>query len=169
MKQFRDIVRSQTFETDENQTLGPFEQVIALMRFFDKYDCLLALSILANILNERVQKNWPPLLLFLLGAQMNRPDLCMKALNAPARVWSSYPKMLPAGSRDPLGDDYCLHPFAMPYNVLRAMPVDYSVALSLTHVPHTISIHPDKNKRDLYGSSFMWVLESLRKQAATAK
>lgn len=47
------------------------------------------------------QKKWPPLLLVVAGAFLDRPDLRKQAYDAPALTWVDFPEdVLPEGIND---------------------------------------------------------------------
>lgn len=120
-----------------------FEQVFALVAFFDKYDCPRALKDIIDFLHRGVafpdsnflrgingdilrQGDLPPLLLFAIGARLDRPDICMAVLNAPKGSWVFFQAwMLPAGIRAFMKTN-TLHPFGIPHKLLRELPLDYS-------------------------------------------
>lgn len=164
--QFKEIISSQKFQVIESKGLSPFDQVLALLRFLDKYDCDHAIEHLVEMVEKKVQVNWPPLLLFLCGAYLDRSELCKRALDAPVHSWSVYiASMQPPGLQE-LGR-YGLHPRWMPYRLLQTIPLDYAMALgSVVTTDSVETVIRSAGMRNVYGSKFMREFLSLREAAA---
>lgn len=145
----------------EYTSMSFFDQVFALVAFLDKYDCPRALKDLVEILargasvpsttptlsggTSTTQAELPPLVLFAVGARLAQPEVCEAALDVPKGSWAHYkPWTHPPG----IGDKYrnTLHPLGIPYELLVALPYEYSLALALTQVKENIRPGYEKDK-----------------------
>lgn len=167
IRQFKEIIDTREFKTKEKTELLPFDQVLALMRFLDKYDCDHASARFFEILERNVKGDWPSLLLFLCGVHLDRPALCRKALDSPVYNWEQYSEHIrPAGVENE--SHYCLNPRGIPYHFLLTLPFNYAIALGMTGVMSTVG-YSVEGKINLYGSEFVDALQSIREGAAFAK
>lgn len=94
----------------------------------------------------------PPLVLFAVGARLAQPEICEAALDLPKGSWAHYkPWTHPPGVADRYRNT--LHPLGIPYALLTALPLDYTLALALTPVKECIKPGYDKD-RTRHGREF---------------
>lgn len=66
------------------------DQVVDMAVFLDKYECNAAMNIFLNFI--KVLEPVPPLMLFLVGVRLRRPDICGEACDLPPQSWGSLTK-----------------------------------------------------------------------------
>lgn len=170
LQQFKQLIDEQTFTPAETKDFPPFEQVLALLRFLDKFECDLGMRFALETVRDKVeQKEWPPLLLVVAGAFLDRPELCKQAYDAPAYTWADYPSdMHPKGLNSAYKYQYCLLPGIMPYHLVKAMPLEYALALHTTATPHALA-DSELGQSDLFGHSFQRAFEITKQRVAFAR
>lgn len=171
LEQFKELVQTKNVTWQAESEVPLLDQVLDLAFFLKSYQCKRAMSDLVEIIARRVaglsalstplsgdsssQPRFPPLILFAVGARVERPDVCEAALNFPKGGWAHYDKWThPPG----LGSDSLkrntLHLLGIPYKLLAVLPYDYKLALALTPVKKVVRAGSPKDDTP-HGSHFI--------------
>lgn len=82
---FLQMVRDGKPKFEKMDDFEYMDQIVELATFLDKYQCNAALYMFFHFI--KTVKPVPPLLLFLVGVRLNRPNLCSQALDQPPKSW----------------------------------------------------------------------------------
>lgn len=124
------------------------DQVVELAAFLDKYQCHAALYMFFHYI--KTIEPVAPLLLFMVGVRLQRPQVCSEALDQSPQSWQSYSCKVYTGSvswktpkfvqdfdklqrtpRAPVDlDSQMLLPQAIPCNLFLSFPPEYAWALA---------------------------------------
>lgn len=121
LEQFLDIVETGKFGVSGNASV--LVQVSALARFLAAHRCPLATELFVK--HVRSHTDWSPIVFFLVGVHLDRPQLCAEILDA-------YPRPEDMFWLCPAPESAVLKPSEIPFDVFAQIPHTYLWALRLT-------------------------------------
>lgn len=130
IEHFLSIVETASFSILPRKNMTFLAQVLALSDFLGRYGCTAAIEVFLHVVRQRVAapKDWPPLTLFLVGIQLQRPKVCAEALTLKPRKWEECSGWkLPEGVNSALDT---LDPVSFSYEIFRQIPSEHLWALS---------------------------------------
>lgn len=170
LKQFEKFIDTETFTHAASEGFCLFDQVLAFVRFLDKYQCDRALRHFLVDLEAKVQTEWPALLLFMSGVYLGKLELCIRALDAPARRRTSEGLNTWPRGMDLRKVGYSLDPDIIPYHILEAMPLPHLLALHNTEGLRIMDSSSSKwGQRNLFGRNFRLAFEDINHRIALGK
>lgn len=121
LEQFLDIVDTGKFAVSSKASV--LVQIAALARFLAAHQCALATEPFVHLV--RAHTDWSPIVFFLVGVHLDRPELC-------AEILDSYPRPEDMFWLCPAPESAVLKPSEIPFEVFAQIPHTYLWALRLT-------------------------------------